>query len=297
MSKGSSNFYLAVAVVLSAIALFDIMSAIIKYLTAFYSVQQLSVFRNIFGIPPTILILLWTKDWIDSGRPIIIRQWKHALLRGFIVAGAQVFLYLGLINLDFAVATTIAFSGPLFITALSIPILGHRIGPWRWAAVAIGFLGVLLVVRPNAADFTFYAFMPACAALCYASVSVSSRLFDESIPTALINMYSIVGALAGSVGLLVFTGNVETVASLEHWLLLIAMGAAGGTAVFCLVYAYRLAEPSSLSPFEYFGIPFSFVLGWLIFNEAPFGRLIPGVFLIVGGGLMIVWREHMHKKQ
>ena len=62
------------------------------------------------------------------------------------------------------------------------------------------------------------------------------------------------------------------------------MGAAGGVAVFCLISAYRLADPSSLSPFEYFGIPFSFALGWLFFSEAPFEKLIPGVFLIVGGG-------------
>jgi drug/metabolite transporter (DMT)-like permease len=73
------------------------------------------------------------------------------------------------------------------------------------------------------------------------------------------------------------------------------MGVAGGTAAFCLISAYRMAKPSSLSPFEYFGIPFSFFLGWIFFLETPFDRLIPGVFLIVGGGLVIIWRERSGK--
>ncbi len=67
-------------------------------------------------------------------------------------------------------------------------------------------------------------------------------------------------------------------------------------AVFSLIAAYRLTLPSNLSPFEYFGIPFSFVIGWVVFGEAPFERLIPGVFLIVGGGLLIFWRERRQVK-
>ena len=71
----------------------------------------------------------------------------------------------------------------------------------------------------------------------------------------------------------------------------------GGFAVLAMISAYRLARPASLSPFEYFGIPFAFVLGWIFFNEAPFERLFPGVFLIVGGGLLIAWRERRRQAQ
>ena len=74
------------------------------------------------------------------------------------------------------------------------------------------------------------------------------------------------------------------------------MGGVGGTAVFLLISAYRMADPSSLSPFEYFGIPFSFMLGWVFFNETPFDSLFPGVLLIVGGGLLVVWRERGKQK-
>ena len=74
-----------------------------------------------------------------------------------------------------------------------------------------------------------------------------------------------------------------------------SMGLVSGLAVLALIAAYRLARPASLSPFEYFGIPFAFILGWLFFDEAPFEQLIPGVFLIVAGGMLIAWREHKKK--
>ena len=73
------------------------------------------------------------------------------------------------------------------------------------------------------------------------------------------------------------------------------MGIAGGIAVLALITAYRLTTPSNLAPFEYFGIPFSFIIGWFAFGEAPFERLFPGALFIVAGGLLIVWRERKRK--
>jgi len=150
-------------------------------------------------------------------------------------------------------------------------------------------------MRPATESFTWYAVLPLCAAFGYASISVTARLFDKSVPTAVINLYSNAGSLTGSIALVIFTGSFVQIASLEDWIWLAAMGMAGGVAAYCLISAYRLAEPSSLSPFEYFGIPFSFCLGWIFFSETPFDRLIPGAFLIVGGGLIIIWREHSLK--
>ena len=75
------------------------------------------------------------------------------------------------------------------------------------------------------------------------------------------------------------------------------MGAVGGVAAYCWTSAYRMADASSLAPFQYFGIPFSFLLGWYFFTEAPIEKLIPGAFLIVFGGLIIIWREHSLKRR
>lgn len=291
------SFVAAAAVMLMAILFYDVMGAIIKHLSQNYPSQQLSMFRNLFGLIPTLLVLFWSRGWVQAGKPIVIRQWKLALARGGLGAFAQVSFYLALFHLEFATATTILFAGPLFITALSIPLLGHRVGAWRWLAVLIGFTGVLLVMRPPSQTFSWYAVLPLCAAFGYASISVTARLFDRTVPTALINLYYNVGSLVGSIALVVFIGGFVQIGSLEDWLWLAAMGVAGGFAAYCLISAYRLAEPSSLSPFEYFGIPFSFCIGWIFFSETPFDRLIPGAFLIVGGGLVIFWREHFMKRR
>ncbi len=285
------SFLVAAAVMLMAILLYDVMGAIIKHLSRDYPTPQLAMFRNVFGLIPTLFILFWSQKWNRAGRPFVIRQWRLAMARGGLGACAQVSFYLALRHLEFATATTILFAGPLFVTALSIPVLGHRVGLWRWLAVAIGFSGVLMVLRPGFEVFTWHALLPLCAALGFAGTSVTARLFDGAVPTPLINLYYNAGTLVAAVGLVAFTGGFVPVLSPWDWLWLIALGVAGGLAAYCLISAYRLAEPSSLSPFEYFAIPFSFCLGWIFFAEAPFDRLIPGAFLIVGGGLFILWRE------
>lgn len=292
-----SPFVRAVLTILLAIFLFDIMGAVIKLLGERYSPQQLSVFRNLFGLLPSLAVLWYSKDWQNAGRPLILKQWKLGLARGAFVVLAQFCFYLSLTKLEFATASTIAFSGPIFVTALSIPILGHTVGLWRWLAVGIGFAGVVMVMQPGSGIFNWYAILPLGAAFGYASISVSARLFDESVPTALINIYAIVAAVVGSAILTLMTSGFTPIASTEDWYWLIAIGVAGGAAVFCLISAYRMTEPSNLSPFEFFGIPFSFALGWYFFAEAPIDRLMPGVLFVIGGGLLIVWRERQVKKQ
>ena len=290
------SFIAAAATILAAIMLYDVMSAIVKHLSEDYPAPQLAMLRNLIGMVPTAVILFLSKDWIGTGRPVVIRQWKLAFLRGTLGVFAQICFYLAVFHLEFATAVAIVFAGPFFVTLLSIPILGHRVRVWRWLAVLIGFTGVLLVIRPAADSFTWYALLPLCAALGFASTSVTSQLFDKTIPTALINLYANVASLIGTFALVLLTTGFVPIVEFEHWLWIGVMGLAGGLASFCMISAYRLAEPSSLSPFEYFGIPFSFFLGWYFFAEAPLDRLIPGVFLIIGGGLLIIWREHYQKR-
>ncbi|MEM8687521.1 MAG: DMT family transporter [Pseudomonadota bacterium] len=278
-------------VILTAIFLFSVMGAIIKYLGPSYGAQQLSAFRNGFGLIPSCLVLLFSRDWHAAGRPIIIRQWKLGLLRGGFVAVAQVCFYAALVHIEFATASTLAFAGPLFITALSVPVLREHVGGWRWTAVAIGFVGILFIMRPGSEIFTLYAVLPILAAFFYACSSITVRLMDDDVPSATLNIYSTSGALLGALLILFSTSRYTPVASAQDWLWLIALGIVGGCAVLGLIVAYRLTSPSNLAPFEYFGIPFSFVIGWFAFGEAPFERLFPGALLIVAGGLLILWRE------
>ncbi len=278
-----------------AIFLFDVQGAIIKYMGARFPVEQLATFRNIFGLIPSLLVLFLSREWHDNGRQLLIKQWRLAILRGFYIAGAQYCFYLSLVNMELATATTLTFIGPVFITLLSIVLLKHKVGVWRWVAVVCGFLGVLLIMRPGSEIFTPFALLPICAAFGYSLAVVSVRLLDDAIPTATINLYALIGALVGSTVILLSTGNFVAVEKTGEWLWLIAMGTVGGFAVLCLITAYRLTRPGNLSPFEYIGIPFSFTLGWLFFDESPFDKLFPGVILIVAGGLLIAWRERKKK--
>jgi drug/metabolite transporter (DMT)-like permease len=292
----NANFARAVAILMLSILLFDVMGAIIKHLGGRYPAQELSMFRNLFGLIPSLILLATSRQWREAGRPIAIRQWRLGLLRGGFVAAAQFCFYLSLLHMEFATASAISFAGPLFITALSVPVLRAHVGVWRWAAVITGFAGVMLVLRPGGEDFSPHALLPLAAALGYASNNITAQLFDRDVPTPLLNLYSLAGSLVASTAIVIASGAFVPVASGADWLWLLAMGMAGGLAVFCLVSAYRLGEPSSLSPFEYLGIPSAFVVGYLAFGEAPFDRLIPGVFLIVAAGMIIVWRERRMRR-
>jgi len=281
----------AIAMSLLGLLLLDSMGAIIKHLSADYPAPQLAAFRNLFGMVPSLLVLLTSRDWHRRGRPLVIVQWRIALLRGFLVAFAQICFYLSLGHLAFATASTLTFATPLFVTALTAVLLREFVGLWRWLAVAVGFAGIVLVVRPGSDAFTLYALLPLGAALGYASSGVTVRLIAVTVPSATVNLYSHVGALIGSAAFMFATGAYGAVATLTDWLWIVALGTAGGVGVLCLVIAYRWTNPSNLAPFDYFGIPFSFALGWIFFAEAPFDRLFPGVLLIVAGGFLIVWRE------
>ena len=289
----NSSFIRAVAVALIAILLFDIQGAIIKILASHYSIPQIATFRNIFGlIPSLILVYLTGTGSVTRGSARFrLRQWPLAILRGALLAGAQFCLYLSLSLMDFAIATTLVYAGPLFITILSVPLLHHRIGVIRWLAVVIGFIGIILIMRPQGDIFQWVSILPICAAFFYAFSSVLVRLFDDNSPTAVINLHTNISTLVFTVLMMIITASYIPISNMTDWMWMLLMGIVGGMAVFSLITAYRLTLPSNLSPFEYFGILFAFVIGWLVFDEAPFDRLVPGVFLIVGGGLLIFWRE------
>ncbi len=291
MLPGSDHFARAVFYILIAIFLFDIQSVIIKFLGDRYPVQEIASFRNIFGLIPSMLVLFLSRAWHTGGKQLRIRQWRLGLIRGLFVSVAQFCFFLSITKMALATASTLAYISPVLITLLSIPILKHRVGLWRWLAVSAGFIGVLMIMNPGSELFTPYSLLPIGAALGYSLSTVCVRLFDDQVPTALINMYASVGALLGALVILFATTGYQEIVSAEDWILLVTMGIVGGFAVLALINAYRLARPASLSPYEYFGIPFAFVLGWIFFDEAPFDQLIPGVLLIVAGGALITWRD------
>jgi len=281
----------AIAISLVALVLFDFMGLIIKHLSAEYSAPELSAYRNIFGVIPSAIALWSSSDWHRGGRRLRVRQRSIVYLRGVIVTFAQLMFYLSLGRIAFATATTITYSGALFTTVFAVLILKERVGVVRWSAVLVGFVGVLMVVGLGRTSFTWDALLPVGAAVLYALSSVTARLVDDDVPSALVNLYSTAFAVVGSGLLAFFLGGFSPIQSLSDFLWIVAMGGLGGTAVLCLVISYRMTEQSNLAPFSYFGIPFAFFFGWLFFDEAPIRDLFPGAILIVISGLMVIWRE------
>lgn len=281
---------------LAGIVMLDCMGAIAKHLIERYPAQQISVARNVFGLLPTLAILLWeTRGRIDLNS-IRLRQWRLGLARGLMVAVAQLALYGSYRTLELATVAVIGYAGPLFITMLAIPWLGERVGIWRWGAVLGGFAGVVLVIGPGAEVFTWSGILPAVAAFFYANALVSTRKFDAGVSHATITLYAQAGAIAGSLILLLTTADAvmpdgsasEVFIDLGFALLL---GGFGGFGVYFLTLAYRRTPASLLAPFEYFGVLSALAIGWMVFGEWPVQRIFPGVLFIVGAGVAIILRE------
>ncbi|MFT4961725.1 MAG: drug/metabolite transporter (DMT)-like permease [Paracoccaceae bacterium] len=287
---------LAIVISLISLVLFDLMGLIIKHLSPSYRATELSAYRNIFGLIPS-LIALWSSPlWHKSGRNIRVRQWPLACARGLMVTCAQLLFYYSLGRLAFATASTITYANALFMTALAIPLLGEKVGLMRWSAVLIGFAGIMLIVKPGHESFNWDAMAPLGAAFLYALAGVTARMTDEDVPSPLINLYSSIVAAIGATILTLFAGGFSGIANGTDLLWILAMGGFGGTAVLLMVVSFRMTEQSNIAPFSYFGIPIAFILGWIFFEEAPVGDLFPGSIFIAAGGLLVVWRERRRRK-
>ena len=288
---------ISVALLLAGIVMLDFMGAVAKHLVERYPAQQIALTRNIFGLLPTFLILLWESRGRINFGSIRLRQWRLGLGRGLMVAVAQLALYGSYRTLELATVAVIAYSGPLFITMLAVPWLRERVGIWRWGAVLGGFAGVVLVIGPGTNVFSWSGLLPAVAAFFYANALVSTRKFDTSASTAAINLYSQTGAIAGSLILLLTTSDAVMPGGSPAGVfidlgLALLLGGLGGFGVYFLTLAYRRAAVSLLAPFEYFGVLSALAIGWIVFGEWPVERIFPGVLFIVGAGIVIIFREH-----
>ena len=287
----SNRTGLAIILSLIALLLFDAMGLIIKFLSTKFSAAELSTWRNLFGLMPVFLVLYSSKTWRDNGKKLKIVQWKLALFRGFIASIAQLCFYWSLGLMAFATASTIIYSGALFATAFAIPILGEHVGKVRWLAVIVGFLGVILILQPGREAFSPYAILPLAAAACYALLTITAKLFDRQVPSAVVNVYASISSTVCAAVITFFWGGFTSISSIEEIFWIILMGCFGGSAVLLYVVSYRMTEQSNLAPFSYFGVPIAFLLGWAFFGETPWSALFPGGMMIIFGGLLIFWRE------
>jgi drug/metabolite transporter (DMT)-like permease len=282
----------AIATCLLAYLCFDIMSVHVRLLSNNYSPQELSVYRNVIGVVPAIFYMWYSKELSLKISDYKIEKWKLGVLRGLIIAVAQLCFYTALAKLELATVSALGQVSALFIVLLAIFIYKEKVGFWRWTAVIIGLLGALMIIRPGSDIFSWYSILPICAAFCYATSIVTLRSFESSTSSAILFLYSAISAAFGAMVLAFGSISFTPIKSLIDGFLITSMAVCGGFGVVFLMYAFRNAPSAVLAPFSYFGILTAFLIGWIVFDEFPIDTLFPGVFLILISGFIIIWREN-----
>ena len=289
--------YLAILTMLLAILCVDMYMVVIKFLGNEYTVIQLAVFRNIAGVIPLFILILFTKEYISVFRNLNNKFIVLSFFRGLAFLSMNIFIFISVINLEFATAMVLTFSSPFFIVILSIIFLKDKVGIYRWSAIFIGFFGVVLIVQPGSDIFSFYSIFPILTAIAWALSVIILKFIPDGHSTAKIQLYTLIFNVIGGVVLFLLTTGHAEIKSAQDFFLMTLTGILGGTAAILFIYSYRLISASKMASFEYFGIPSSFVLGWLFFNEAPWEQLFPGVFVIVFAGMIIIWRDKVKQKK
>jgi drug/metabolite transporter (DMT)-like permease len=202
---------------------------------------------------------------------------------------------LGLAAMPLADAVAIFFISPLVITVFSVVFLNEVVGTRRWAAIAVGFVGVLIMMRPGTAAFQLASLLPLAAAFCYAGIHIITRRIGgtESAATMCLAMGVAFGdgrfgdQTDPSLSFLLRAWSWPLPADYPVFIVIGVGIAVGG---YLISQAYRVTEASYVAPFEYLALPMSVVLGMIVFNEFPGGWDYLGMALILGAGLFTIWR-------
>ncbi len=273
-----------IVMMLAGIAGFAVMDATIKWLTADYPVPQVVALRSWFGLP--ILIMLALREGglpaLKTKRPMVhIGRYLLVLLLSL-----SFFWVLSMMKLVDAIA--IAFAAPIIITALSVPLLKEAVGPRRWVAIAIGFCGVLIILRPGMGVFQWASIAALGSAVVYALLMITTRAFKSTESTASLMLYPQLGM--SLTGILMVNYFWVTPTPLDLVLFAFA-GFFGSIGVMCLTHAFRMAPAAAIAPFEYTALVWATLLGYLVWGELPDRYTLAGALVVIASGLYIIYRE------
>src|SRR4051812_47149322 len=289
------NILKAVLLKLTSALMFSVMSALVRYVSDVTPVGEMVFCRSFFAIIPVMIIYAWRGELMAAFRTS--RPFGH-LGRGTISVAGMFFNFAALARLPIVDVTTITFASPLITVALSAWILKERVRIYRWTAVAVGFVGVIVMLWPHldVARYTGAASSAATLGALFAmasaftnagSVVQTRRLTDTETTSSIVLYFSLMCAIGGLLSL-PFGWEMP-----DRWQLaaLITTGILGGTAHLLLTESYRYAPASVVAPFDYTAILFSFLLGYWMFGEVPTSIVIVGAAIVVAAGLFVLWRE------
>ncbi|WP_300516350.1 DMT family transporter [Aliiroseovarius sp.] len=289
---------------ITASVFFSINDTVIKFLSGDYALHQVVLIRSALALCLTCLVLIPLSGGFGQLRTR--RPGVHAL-RGFLVVMANMLFFMGLAALPIAEATAIFFISPLIITGFSVIFLGETVGPRRWAAVLLGLIGVLVIIRPGGDSFQPAALLPLGSAFGYAGLHMLTRkLGSTDSPVSMAFYIQVIFILvSGTFGLTLGNGGYSngSSASLEFltraWgsldpgdtVYFVILGLASGLGGWMISRAYALCEAGLAAPFEYTAMVLAVAFGWVVFGEWPDNWTWAGIGLILGSGLFVALRE------
>ena len=308
MSKINNNT-LAILCILTGMSVFSIQDVLIRIISDEISAFQILFTRSIIG---SSLLCLYLKY---KNIPIIFSSQYPVLtiIRAIIFLLGFTLFYVALANIPFAIATSLFFTSPFFVTVLSKIFLDEDIGIRRWLTVGFGFIGVIIIVNPSLDGFNYYMLLPVLCALCYAAAMIIIKLTSEKdsvysqtfhfylMAMLLCPLFSIVGSFFG----LQVIDNRALDFMFRSWdfsfntnmLLMILIGITAVIAFVFTISAYRFGKPFIVAPFEYILLVWAIVYGWMIWGEVITLKSWIGITIIVVGGIYIFYREKINEQE
>lgn len=275
---------IGIALIVAAMLVVPVNDAIAKLLSDRFATEQIVWARFLFHLLGLMPLALWRY----GPRALWPARPGLQLLRGALFVLSVGLFFAALARMPLADAMALLFIAPLAVTALSPWLLGERIGPRRWAAVVVGFVGALVVLQPGSGVLAGGAPLAVAAGLAHALYLIVTRKLSGSGPALVTLAFSAVVGVAVTSLLVPFAWVTPTV---TDWLLMAAMGAVAATAHLLVILAYDRAPASLLAPFGYVEIVTATLLGFLLFGDFPAPVTWTGIAIIVASGAYISLRE------
>ncbi len=274
----------AIILNLSAWVMLPVMDGFAKYLSSTLPILQITwsryFFTVVFVLP--IMLVFFRKNLTWTEQP------KLQLIRGLLLFCANILFFYSISIISLAKALTLAFIAPLIVTLLSPILLGEKVGFRRWAAVIVGFIGSLIVIRPGFVEFNLASFAALGTGTMYGFyLIVTRKLHNSDNPLLTLLLTGTVGAILGSI----IMPTVWVQPTINEWYMMFAIGFFASIGHFFLILSLRYADASKLAPFSYFEIVPNIIIGYFFFNNFPNQWHFLGLFIIISSGIYIFRRE------
>ncbi len=289
-NRGAGSVAQGLAAMWVAVVSFSIADAIGKWGGGEgFAAVQIVFFRYLFGLIPLALVLWWSGlEAVRTSRP-----WAHAV-RGLLLSAALALFFWGLKYVPLADGIAVAFTAPLFITALSVPVLGERVGPARWLAVLVGFAGMLVIVQPGTGSFRPEMAIIVASAFVFAlGITYTRRLSRTETVAGMFTWTTVVSLVVfGPLALLTWKTPDAT-----HLGAFAALGLIGGAAHYLVGIAYRNAPAAVVAPQEYVALVWGALIGWFMWGDVPSAAAWAGAAIVAAAGGFIAVREQRAERR